>query len=60
MRGIKPKDHRKENQKAIKAIYEERKKKEEESVAPEPEPFKMKKFQNVESKIMKQVLLHFW
>jgi hypothetical protein len=49
--GQTPKDHRKDNLKFIKAKQEEVKKTIEEQTKPKPEPFKMKKFTNVQSKL---------
>ena len=49
--GQTPKDHRKDNLKFIKAKQEEVKKTIEEHTKPKPEPFKMKKFTNVQSKL---------
>ncbi len=50
-RGIKPKDHRRDNLKCIKDKQILFKKKQEESLVEAPEPFKLKKFQKVESKL---------
>lgn len=49
--GMTPKDHRKDNLKFIKQIQEEVKSKMDEQAKPKPEPFKLKKFQNVQSKL---------
>ncbi|CDW80069.1 UNKNOWN [Stylonychia lemnae] len=49
--GKKPKDHRKENLKLIKQKEEENKKLEEEKAKGKGEPWKMKKFQNIQSKV---------
>ena len=49
--GMTPKDHRKDNLKYIKSKQEEVKSKLEEAQKPKPEPFKLKKFQNVQSKV---------
>lgn len=49
--GMTPKDHRKENLKFIKQKQEELKHRMEEELKPKPEPFKLKKFQHVQSKV---------
>jgi hypothetical protein len=49
--GQTPKDHRKDNLNFIKAKQEEMKRTIEEQAKPKPEPFKMKKFTNVQSKL---------
>ena len=49
--GMTPKDHRKENLNFIKQKQEEIKQKMEESLKPKPEPFKLKKFSQVSSKL---------
>jgi hypothetical protein len=49
--GQTPKDHRKDNLNFIKAKQEEIKKTIEDQARPKPEPFKMKKFTNVQSKL---------
>ena len=49
--GQTPKDHRKENLNFIKAKQEEVKKHIEDQTKAKPEPFKLKKFQNVPSKL---------
>jgi len=46
-----PKDHRKDNFNFIKAKQEEIKHRQEEDAKPRPEPFKLKKFAQVQSKI---------
>ena len=55
LQGKKPKDHRKENQKLLKAKQEEVQKQIEDQTKPKAEPFKMKKFQNVQSKLKDQL-----
>ena len=49
--GQTPKDHRKENLSFLKAKQEENKKIVEDQAKPKPDPFKMRKFQNVPSKL---------
>jgi hypothetical protein len=49
--GQTPKDHRKENLNILKAKQEENKKMVEDQAKPKPDPFKMRKFQNVPSKL---------
>jgi hypothetical protein len=49
--GMTPKDHRKDNLNFIKAKQEEIKHRLEEDAKPRPEPFKLKKFAQVQSKI---------
>jgi phage terminase Nu1 subunit (DNA packaging protein) len=49
--GLTPKDHRKDNLNFIKAKQEELKRRLEEESKPKPEPFKLKKFANVPSKL---------
>jgi hypothetical protein len=49
--GLVPKDHRKDNLKFIKQKQEENKKKQDEESKVKPEPFKLKKFANVPSKL---------
>ena len=52
-----PKDHRKDNFNFIKAKQEEIKHRQEEDAKPRPEPFKLKKFAQVQSKISSIVTL---
>lgn len=56
--GVTPKDHRKDNLKFIKQKQEEAKHRAEEEHKPKAEPFKLKKFQHVQSKIGSTLPLH--
>ena len=51
MQGIKPKDHTKQNKEFIKTKQEMQIKKKEEESRQKQEPFKMRKFQNVPSRV---------
>ena len=55
-RGVKPKDHAKENFQKMKLKEKElRAKREEDAASKAPQPWKMKKFDGVESKVTRTV-----
>ena len=55
--GVTPKDHRKDNLNYIKHKQEELKHRQDEEAKPRPEPFKLKKFAQVQSKISSLICL---
>ena len=50
-KGVKPKDHMRDNLAQLRKAQEENKVKREEDGSKREEPFKMKRFQNVESRL---------